>query len=83
MKKIIKNIIISAMFYSAGFMLASIGPYVIGDAPTVREAAGSIPAVVVYDALLHIAWFSLFIAGGFFACRVFSLMADRAIKHDK
>jgi hypothetical protein len=29
MKKIIKNIIISAMFYSAGFMLAAIGPYVI------------------------------------------------------
>lgn len=83
MKKIVKNIIISVMLYSAGFILSMIGPYIIGDAPTVKEAAGSIPPVVIYDALLHIVWFSLIIAGGLFASRVFCLLMDRAMKNDK
>ena len=83
MKKIVANIVVSLIFYAAGIILSELTPYIVGVVPTAREAAGSIPPVVIYDALLHIVWFSLFIAGGLFASRVFCLLMDRAIKNDK
>ena len=83
MKKIVANIVVSLIFYAAGILLAELTPYIVGVVPTAREAAGSIPPVVIYDALLHIVWFSLFIAGGLFASRVFCLLMDRAMKNDK
>ena len=83
MKKIVVNIIISVMLYSAGLILSELTPYIVGVVPTAREAAGSIPPAVIYDALLHIAWWTLILAGGIIAGRSVGLMFDRAIKNDK
>ena len=83
MKKIVANIVVSLIFYAAGIILSELTPYIVGVVPTAKEAAGTIPPAVIYDALLHIAWWTLILAGGIIAGRAVGLMFDRAIKNDK
>lgn len=83
MKKIIVNIIACVLFCSSGVILAELIPYIVGDLPTAKEAAGTIPPVVIYNACLHVAWTLLFITGCVFSGRTIGLLFDRAMKNDK
>jgi hypothetical protein len=83
MKKIIMNLIVSLFFYAAGLILGELTPYIVGYVPSAKEAAGSIPPGVIYEALLHVAWWALILTGGIILGRAVGLMFERSVKNDK